>query len=504
MNLRRLLKRDSQRQLQLIETLYYSEHARSSEELAHIIQCTPPALLNDIRAINLQSDYYKIIRENSLYRLEQKDNATIDVFFSNLLNRSTAFKLLEAILFEECSSLAELSQKLFCSLTTAQTVMKDLQEALSCWKLTILRRPFRLTGNETAIRHLFFLYFSEKKVARENTRFSSKFFQLGDAVVLSMIEKNHLSVSLAQYQRLSLCFFISLVRISKGHRVTSRTLNSTSLVPPSQRATTPFSTFLRKELGLLYSEDVMKDSFWLLYSDMFLLGEEQKRQVLKTNYSIAYHYETHYELTEKLSLMLKTPLSPQQKDLLTTTLINQHLFHAKTKEIIGVLRDRKQDCLRLLENFHAHCVHQLRNLVIEFTEEYQLFGSPEFVDNYVYQIIATIPSCLNDMKQSEKNVSLLIVSTDSKMQESLLIELLRFSLRGNYTIQQINVKQLHNKSYLEVFEEHDIVISTSTFDVPNCRTPIIAVELCPSIQSLSKIQQLVDQTNKQNNRNFSN
>ena len=29
MNLRRLLKRDSQRQLQLVETLYYSQHPRS-------------------------------------------------------------------------------------------------------------------------------------------------------------------------------------------------------------------------------------------------------------------------------------------------------------------------------------------------------------------------------------------------------------------------------------------------------------------------------------------
>lgn len=80
MNLRRLLKRDSQRQLQLIETLYYSQHPRSSEELCKIAECTKPVLLSDVRALNTQSDYYKIIRENSLYRLELKDNATLDVF----------------------------------------------------------------------------------------------------------------------------------------------------------------------------------------------------------------------------------------------------------------------------------------------------------------------------------------------------------------------------------------------------------------------------------------
>ena len=53
MNLRRLLKRDSQRQLQLIETLYYSQHPLSSDELTKTIQCTTPALLSDIRSFNI-------------------------------------------------------------------------------------------------------------------------------------------------------------------------------------------------------------------------------------------------------------------------------------------------------------------------------------------------------------------------------------------------------------------------------------------------------------------
>jgi hypothetical protein len=198
--------------------------------------------------------------------------------------------------------------------------------------------------------------------------------------------------------------------------------------------------------------------------------------------------------------MLVTPLNEEQQEQLIIILINQHLFHARTKEFISVLQDPKKDCITLLETFHAHCVHQLRNLVIDFTEEYQLFRSPEFVENYIYQIIATIPSCLNGMKKSEKPVNLLVVSTDSKMQESLLTELLRLSIRGNYAIHQINVTQIHKRSYRDVFEEYDLVISSSTFDVPRCKTPIIAVELCPSVQSLNKIQSLVDQMNEQKSK----
>lgn len=500
MNLRRLLKRDSQRQLHLVETLYYSQYPRSSEELAAITKCTTPAFLSDVTSINNQSDYYKIVRENSLYQLELMDNATIDVLYSTLITNSLAFRLLEVILFEECFTLVELSKRLFCSLTAVQAAMTKLQKTLGRWKMSVQRRPFRLTGDEVAIRHLFFLYYTEKKLARENTRFSFEFFHFGDEIVRSMIEENELSVSLAQYNRLSLTFFISLVRISRGHYIASRKLRSTAIKSPKQEAINNFAPYLQEELEILYSVDVMKDSFWLLYSDLFLLGSKQKKKALKSNFSLAYHYETHYELAEKLSQMLTEPLTEQQKDQLATILINQHLFHAETKELISVLQDRKKDCLRLLETFHAHCVYQLRKLVIEFTDNYHLFKSSEFIDNYIYQIVATIPSCLNGMKQSDQPVNLLVVSTDSVMQESLLTELLRFSLRGNYTIHQINVTKLHNKSYLEVFEEHDIVISTSTFDVPDCQTPIIAVELCPSLHSLNKIQTLVDQISEKNSQ----
>ena len=363
-----------------------------------------------------------------------------------------------------------------------------------------MKNLIRLTVDETAIRHLYFLYFSEKKEARENTRFSSEFFHFGEKIVRSIVRENELSLSLAQYNRLSITFFISLVRISRGHRIVPKRLRSTAISAPNPYTVNRFEPYLRRELGILCSEDIVKDSFWLLYSDLFLLGDKQKKKVMENNYSLAYHYEIHLELAEKLSRMLIVPLTAKQKDQVATILINQHLFHAKTKEMISILQDRKKDCLRLLETFHAHCVYQLRKLILEFTEEYHLFNSDEFIDNYIYQIIATVPNCLNGMRRSEKPVKLLVVSTDSIMQESLLTELLRLSLRGNYTIHQINASQLHNRSYSELFEEHDIVISTSTFDVPNCQTPIIAVELCPSVHSLNKIQIMVDEINKTNNQ----
>ncbi len=201
------------------------------------------------------------MRENSLYHLELKDNATIDILYSTLIRNSIAFKLLEAIFYEESYTLLELSKKLFCSLSTVQASMKDLQETLGRWKMSIQRRPFRLTGDETAIRHLYFLYFSEKKEARENTRFSSEFFHFGEKIVRSIVRENELSLSLAQYNRLSITFFISLVRISRGHRIVPKRLRSTAISAPNPYTVNRFEPYLRRELGILCSEDIVKDSF---------------------------------------------------------------------------------------------------------------------------------------------------------------------------------------------------------------------------------------------------
>lgn len=158
-----------------------------------------------------------------------------------------------------------------------------------------------------------------------------------------MIANNKLEVSLAQYNRLSLTFFISLVRNSNEHFIPIEMLKSTAVTSPSQQAIDNFDYYLMEELDLLYSEDVMKDSFWLLYSDLFLLGDEQIDRALQTNHSLAYHFETHFILAERLSKMLITPLSERKKEQLATILVNQHLFHAKTKEFISVLQDRKKN-----------------------------------------------------------------------------------------------------------------------------------------------------------------
>lgn len=196
------------------------------------------------------------------------------------------------------------------------------------------------------MRQLFGIYifyiFLRKKEARENTRFSSEFFHFGEKIVRSIVRENELSLSLAQYNRLSITFFISLVRISRGHRIVPKRLRSTAISAPNPYTVNRFEPYLRRELGILCSEDIVKDSFWLLYSDLFLLGDKQKKKVMENNYSLAYHYEIHLELAEKLSRMLIVPLTAKQKDQVATILINQHLFHAKTKEMISILQDRKK------------------------------------------------------------------------------------------------------------------------------------------------------------------
>ena len=492
MNLRPLLKRDLYRKLLLIETLYYGKKAMTSEELTKLLKCTPPVLLNDIRLINEQEKYYQINRRNGLYSLVVADNAGLDMLVASSIDNSISFKILELLFFEECYTLNDLAKHLYCSLSTVQVHLKELSKLLKTWKLKVERKPFRLLGNEVAIRHLYFLLFSEKKAQVSDLKVSTELFDKGEAVIRSMVTENELDPSFAQYRRLSLMFYISLWRVKKNHFMPARLLRSESVTFPEEALTKEFGIVLHHELDLFCTNDLIKETFWLLYSDFFLLGEKQKQRALATNYSLTYHYDTHYELASAFSDLLEVPLTEDQKDQLATVLINQHLFHAETKEFINVLTDKKVDCINLLQNFHGHCLKVIRQLVTDFTDKYQLFQTEDFIANYIYQIIATVPECLSGLKQTEDSVDILVVSNDSMTQERLLSELIKDVVKGNYRLHHFSCQKVPSRNYQEIFCEYDLIVSTSTFDVEDCTTPAIAVELCPSIQSLNKIQHLVD------------
>ncbi|MGM0216894.1 helix-turn-helix domain-containing protein [Enterococcus sp. AZ109] len=493
MNLRCLLKRDNQRKLLLIETLYYSKYPMTTDQLVQLLDCTAPVLSSDIRSINTQMEYYRITRENGLYSLEVEDNATIDALFSTMIRNSLSFKILELVFFEEYDKLQDIAKQLFCSVSSVQTHLNVLMKVLKKWKLTIQRRPFRIVGNEKTVRQLFFLLFSEKKVVKEELRRSVEFFELGEEVIRSLIENNQLECSYSQYNRLCMMFFISLQRVKNGHFFPQRFLSSKNILPPDRILCYNFAEKLLEEAGMEYTDEVMKESFWLLYSDLFLLGEEQKKKALENNYNLSYNYAKHQELVEDFNRLLVTPLTKKQKERLTVILINQHLFLIDTREYISVLRDGKRDYINLLENFHAHCVHSIRSLVKDFTHKHHIFESEEFINNYVYQIIATIPECLTGMKQLDEPVNILIVASDSTTQEQLLTQLIHSSVRGNYLISHVTSNQLNPADCSSEFSNYDLVICTSTVDLPNCPTPILAVELCPSIYTLNKLQRRVEE-----------
>ncbi|MEO1771936.1 helix-turn-helix domain-containing protein [Candidatus Enterococcus ferrettii] len=499
MNLRCLLKRESQRKLLLIETLYYSKHPKTSDQLIQLLDCTPPALSRYIRSINQNEDPYYIHRENGLYSLMVAENATIDALISSLIRQSLSFKILEITLFEEFFTLQKLAKALHCSVATLQAHLTELENVIACWNLTIERKPYRLVGNEKAIRHLFYLLFFEKKTQKSELCYSNELFEKGDAVLRSLIENNQLNCSYAQYRRLRMMFFISLERIRHHHFFPQYFLSSLHVTPPDQKICREFDKELVKEFGISYTHEVMKESFWLLYCDLVLLGEQQKRHALFTNYFLSQQYANHYQLVEEFDDLLLEPLTSEKKSQLTDLLINQNLYHIDTKEYISLLRDGKQDYINLLENFHAHCVHKIRQLVMRFTTKYHCFQSEEFINSYVYQLIAAVPECLTGMKQYDEPVRLLIVASDPTTREGLLAQLIQSSVRGNYTISHSTFNYLDQTNYLEELNNHDLILRTSEIDLPPCSTPILAIESCPSIFKLHKLQHMVEKIYQKKN-----
>ena len=104
------------------------------------------------------------------------------------------------------------------------------------------------------------------------------------------------------------------------------------------------------------------------------------------------------------------------------------------------------------------------------------------------------------MKQQDEPVRLLIAASDSIIQESLLAQMIHLSVGGNYTISQLIFNPLEPTDYSIAFNSHDLILCTSTIDLPSGTKPVLVVDSCPSRCKLNTLQCLIDQIYLQKNR----
>lgn len=329
MNLKSLLKRDTLRRVELVETLYYSATPLSSEYLKSVLNCSLPALLNDIKEVNNKYEHPLIAKEKGLYDIVLEDRIGLDEVYSRVIDSSAEMRLLEQLLYEEHQTITDMAEYLFVSISNVHRYLSNFRKVLRDWKIRVCHRPLRLEGDEAAIRQLYFNFFSQKKKC-----FSSFFDRTtNDAIqdlVSDMTILNRMPKSIAVNTRLMYSFYAGLWRTKNGHYFPENALQSQAFIDANPRVIEACRLQLER-WNFTFNDREYRECFWLLYNDYILMTPELFEKAIETNPHIRELYRKHYYLIADIETHTKQTLSKEAADELCRTLINAHSLLEQTQ-----------------------------------------------------------------------------------------------------------------------------------------------------------------------------
>lgn len=264
MDFREVLGASSLRRLRFVELLYASQVGLPSDQLLEELECSLPILLKDVKIINDEQDDFHIEKFKGLYQIQVKPHVSINRLYADVLQTSPEFQIIEELLYERCSSISDLADKLYLSASNTQRYLKKIETAFKKSGIRLDYRPLRIEGKESVIRHFYYRYFLEKSDRLESLFIDLKDYQIKAITDLvdQFIQVNHLENRHIFRKRLSYNIYISLWRIKNDRHFPESELIS-PLTLPDEETLESFERMALEVFRVRLTEEEIKDCLWL-------------------------------------------------------------------------------------------------------------------------------------------------------------------------------------------------------------------------------------------------
>ncbi|MEO1769116.1 helix-turn-helix domain-containing protein [Candidatus Enterococcus ferrettii] len=159
-----LLSNSANRQVLIIEQLKYSDEWVPVKQIVESIDASPKTIIRDCEDIEERWGHIVSIQRSasSALHLTEKKGHTVSEIFSEMIQESVAFQLLEKIIFFPGKSRLELQEELFISSANLYRQIIKMNEVLASFGVYIDRTNVCLSGeNEIQTRIFLAIYFSE-------------------------------------------------------------------------------------------------------------------------------------------------------------------------------------------------------------------------------------------------------------------------------------------------------------------------------------------------------
>lgn len=504
MDFRGILSTSSKRKLMLIERLYYKREGIPSDQLLVELSCSLPILLNDVKLINEQHEDLFVKKIKGFYRLQIKEKVSIGKLYSDVVNQSPEFQIIEQLLYEECDNLITLAERLFLSVSNTQRYLKKIEKILKQAGLHLCYRPLRIEGKESVVRHFYYCYFIEKQKAVEEVLPDLKSYQFLsiEQFAVEFIERNQLLKKYIFQKRIVYTIYISLWRIMNHHPYPIDEMHNNGLVLPSKQTCTDFGNTVQELFHMELTNGIMKDCLWLLYSDSLVVSEQQQKSALEKNQRYLKMYTIHNELAESFNQLTGKKFSKEQVNYLTTVLLNDCYLYEPNGKYINILSKSRAVFLELASIMYKPAIEKVRAIVQNFVTKHELYQEEDFVKNYMYLLLTSIPETFQLLVEQEKVIHLLLLSDLTPTEEEFLATHIKDNIYGNFKIDHFELVANGKNGMYAAMLCYDGLITTGSVEGLPENFPLIVLDSYITPHHLVVIQNLVNELSIQKNAEF--
>ncbi|MGM0174638.1 helix-turn-helix domain-containing protein [Enterococcus sp. DIV0800] len=492
MDFREVLGTSSLRRLRFVELLYASQVGLPSDQLLEELECSLPILLKDVKLINDEQDAFHIEKFKGLYQIQVKPHVSINRLYAEVLQQSPEFQIIEELLYEKCSSISDLAEKLYLSASNTQRYLKKIENALKKVGIKLDYRPLRIEGKESVVRHFYYRYFIEKSGSLEMLFDELKEYQVRaiSDLVDQFIQVNHLENRHIFRKRVSYNIFISLWRIKNGRFYPQNELIS-PLSMPDKETLDSFERMALEVFRVRLTNEQVKDCLWLSYADMLVFSEDQWKSAMKQSRTYRDLYQKHYELVEEFNRLIGRSLNEDEKSELTIVLVNDQRMYSPKGRFIDILYRQRSIFLEKMMETHYQAVKKVLQIAERFVKRYRIYQENDFVWNYAYLLITMVPQSLNLLASNDKPLKLLLLSELSPTEEVFLAEQIEERIYGNFEVNF--VEERSRDAHIDQYnlEKYDALITSSSVEEVPYDYPTVIIDPFLTNQNIVQLQQLI-------------
>lgn len=412
MHVSKLFTSQQWRELKLISYLTENSNAIGvkDKELSKALNISMLTLQSCLTNMQFMKEVGGITYKDGYINIWYHQCCGLQEVYQKALRESPSLKLLELLFFRNFSSLEELAEELFVSLSTLKRLIKKTNTYLShTFAISIVTSPVQVSGDERQIRLFYLKYFSEAYKISE--------WPFGDILNLKncerllslLIKEVDVKVHFTLFQHLKILSGVNLIRYYKGYSCSynnKKTSHRFSQLIQHYSEIQDLSRLFYLKFGLHLDEYTIAEMFSNHLNDKLEIG--CAFEIINQDPTSGGRQVTNWiHLLDEMEIKLN--LSITNKYEVAVTLHNASVLNEEDITANYLLFDYKKSYLNFYQKEHPRIYEAFVTSVEKLMQADNAQVSKELINQLTYCFFITWENSFLKVNQKDEKVRLLVI-----------------------------------------------------------------------------------------------